>query len=88
MFFVAGARVGSSSGDMSKIESVSGTSVAEAYYQASGEQGKGYSSGLYACGLAIIAISLGFGGLLLSDTEKKTKIENTENIGSSASITG
>lgn len=88
MFFVAGSKLSSASTDITEISSVRGTSVAEAYYQETGRQGLAYSTGLYACGLGIIAISLGFGGLLLSDAGRKTKIENTENTGGSLSIAG
>lgn len=88
MFFVAGSKLSSASTDITEISSIGGRSVAEAYYQETGKQGLAYSTGLYACGLGIIAISLGFGGLLLSDAERKTKIENTENTGGSLNIAG
>lgn len=88
MFFVAGSKLSSASTDITEIRSVGGSSVAEAYYQEAGKQGLAYSTGLYACGLGIIAISLGFGGLLLSDAQREIKIEDTGNTGVSSSIAG
>ena len=86
MFFVAGSKLSMASTEITDIRSVGGTSVAEAYYQETGRQGLAYATGLYAFGLGIIALSLGFGGLLLSDTERKTKLEDTANAGGSLSI--
>jgi hypothetical protein len=50
---------------LTTLESVSGNSIAEAYYQKMGRYGVAYSSVCYAFGWGIIAISLGLGGNLI-----------------------
>lgn len=73
-FFLAGSELYKASSRMSTISSVSGNTVAEAYYQQAGEQGLAYPIALFACGLATIAVSLGFFGYLLSTSAGKTKV--------------
>jgi hypothetical protein len=66
LFFSAASKLDKSATDLTKLRSVGGTSVAEAYYQEMGEHGLAYSLISYACGLGVISLSLGLGGLLLS----------------------
>lgn len=73
LFFIAGSRLSSSATDLTELRSVGGTSVAEAYYQEMGKHGLAYSLISYACGLGIISISLGLGGILLFDDRVKGK---------------
>lgn len=75
MFFVAASNLGKPSTEMTELRSVGGTSVAEAYYQATGKQGLAYSTALYACGLGIVALSLGLSGLLLSGVETRNAVD-------------
>ena len=76
LFFVAGSRLGTSATELTELRSVGGTSVAEAYYQEMGKHGLAYSMSLYACGLGVISISLGLGGLLLFGDGRKTQYSN------------
>lgn len=76
LFFVAGSRLGSSATELTELRSVGGTSVAEAYYQEMGRHGLAYAMALYACGLGVISISLGLGGVLLFGDGKKSQYSN------------
>ncbi|HEV7857980.1 MAG TPA: hypothetical protein VGO91_05060 [Pyrinomonadaceae bacterium] len=76
VFFIAGSKLNSSATDLTEIRSVGGNSVAEAYYQEMGHHGLAYSLISFACGLGIISISLGFGGLLMFDEGTKTPDSN------------
>jgi len=86
MFFVAGSNLSKASTDMTELRSIGGTSVAEAYYRDAGRQGLAYSTALYACGVGIIAVSLGLGGLLLSGGDARNNVNNVEDAGGSLPV--
>jgi hypothetical protein len=79
LFFSAASKLNTSATDLTKLRSVGGTSIAEAYYQEMGQHGLAYSIISYACGLGIISVSLGLGGLLLAgDGARKEAVRETD----------
>jgi hypothetical protein len=66
LFFIAGSKLSESGKSLTRLRTIGGKSVAEAYYQEIGRYGAAYSQFAYAMGTATIMISLGFGGVLLS----------------------
>ena len=77
LFFYAGIKLFASGSELQKVESVSGTSIAEAYYQEMGRHGVAYSIIAFAFGFGVISISLGFGGRFLLENEN-ISIESNE----------
>jgi hypothetical protein len=65
-FFDAGYKFRRSGIDLTQLRSKGGESVAEAYYQEIGRFGIGYGSGADGCGYAILMISVGLGGSMIS----------------------
>jgi hypothetical protein len=65
MFFRGGNILYSEGTQLTHLESVSGNSIAEEYYQTIGRYGVAYSSLSYGCGWGIIAISFGLASNLL-----------------------
>ena len=80
MLFVAGSNLSKASSHMTELRSIGGTSFAEAHYQDAGKQGVAYSTALYACGIGILAISVGLSGLLLSDDDARKIIKKVEDV--------
>ena len=64
LFFIAGIKLGVSGFELVGIRSVSGTSIAEAYYQEMGRFGQAYSLISFAFGLLSLGLSLGIGNYL------------------------
>jgi len=71
LFFGAGSSISKTGDNMQKLQSQSGTSLAEAYYQEVGELAKGISLFAYGLGLSVIAFSIGMGGKMVSDIDIK-----------------
>lgn len=71
LFFEAGSSISQTGDDMKKLQSQSGTSLAEAYYQEVGELAKGISLFAYGLGLSVIAFSIGMGGKMVLEIDSK-----------------
>jgi hypothetical protein len=65
-FFDAASRLQRSGNELTQLRSQGGTTVAEAYYQETGRLAVGQGSAAYGMGLAVLAISLGFGGSMIA----------------------
>jgi len=70
LLFIAGTQFSESGDRLTRLRSVGGTSVAEAYYQEIGQYGIAYSFFSYALGVGILATSIGVGGCLLKKEQK------------------
>jgi ribosomal protein S27AE len=68
-FFSAASQLRNSGEELTQLRSKGGESVAEAYYQEIGRYGLAYSSLVYGLGWGILAVSCGFGGLLITAKE-------------------
>jgi ribosomal protein S27AE len=68
-FFKAASQLDYSGRTLTILRSEGGTSVAEAYYQEIGRYGLAYSSLAYGLSLGVLAVSCGFGGLLITSKE-------------------
>lgn len=64
LFFIAGIILGISGSELGGLRSVSGTSIAEAYYQEMGRFGQAYSLMSFAFGLLSLGLSIGIGNYL------------------------
>jgi len=69
LFFNAGLKFSNSGDNLTKLRSVDGKTVAEAYYQEVGRYGKAYSQFSYALGFLTFAICSGIGGNLYTKKE-------------------
>ncbi len=67
LFFKAGLSLYSEGKELADLRSVSGTSIAESYYQSIGKYGIAYATVSFAFGLGVISISLGLGGRMILD---------------------
>jgi len=76
LFFSTGLSIGKTGTSMTELQSVSGTSVAEAYYQNVGELAIGLSLFMYAMGLSVVTVSVGFGGKLIIQESLDKKLED------------
>ena len=66
LFFYAGVLIEISGESLTMLRSQGGNTVAEAYYQEIGRFGIAYSFLSYALGLAVLSVSLGLGGILIT----------------------
>ncbi len=71
LFISTGLKLNKTGKNLTDLRSVSGTSLAEAYYQEIGRYGIAYSQFCYAMGIGIATISLGFGSVLFSNERKE-----------------
>jgi hypothetical protein len=76
IFFIAGNEMSKASKNMQDIRSVSGTSVAEAYYHEVGGLSKGLGMLSNAMGFGVIALSMGLGGRIMNSENYSANLEN------------
>jgi hypothetical protein len=70
LFFIGGFKLSANGAELTTLQSVSGNSIAEEYYQTMGSYGVAYSFICFAFGLGIIAVSIGLGGRMVLDNEE------------------
>jgi len=71
LFIVAGVQLYSHGQNLTQLQSVSGGTVAEAYYQEIGYTTKGQALAAFGVGASVIAISVGLGALLMQKSSLK-----------------